>query len=221
MKHPIKISPSLLSADFANLENDIKACERGGADMLHVDVMDGHFVPNLTIGPFVVDAIRRVTKLPISCHLMITDPYKYIPDFATAGCNMISVHVEGAYHLHRTLSLIHKYDLKAGIAINPATPMDFAYDAAEYCDYILLMSVNPGFGGQSFIPSFLKRAELVRKFLITKGLKDVELEVDGGVKASNVKSIVKAGANILVAGSGIFDGNIEENIRQLRQLSEE
>ncbi|ROL62137.1 ribulose-phosphate 3-epimerase [Bacteroidetes/Chlorobi group bacterium ChocPot_Mid] len=220
MKKHIKIAPSLLSADFAHLADDIKKCEDGGADMLHVDVMDGHFVPNITIGPLIVEAIRRVSKLPISCHLMITDPDRYIPDFVQAGANMISVHVEGQVHLHRTLALIKSFGIKAGLALNPATPLDFAYDAAEYCDFILLMSVNPGFGGQEFIPTFLRRAELVRNYLIKRSLKNVEIEVDGGVKIENVRDIVRAGANILVCGSGIFKGDVVANIKELRKRAD-
>lgn len=220
MKKQIKIAPSLLSADFAHLADDIKKCEDAGADMLHVDVMDGHFVPNITIGPPVVDAIHRVSKLPISCHLMITDPERYIPDFAQAGANMISVHVEGQVHLHRTLALIKSFGIKAGSALNPATPLDFAYDAAEYSDFILLMSVNPGFGGQEFIPTFLRRAEMVRNYLIKRSLKHVEIEVDGGVKIENVREIVRAGANILVCGSGIFKGDIITNIKELRKRAD-
>lgn len=217
MKKQIKIAPSLLSADFAYLADDVKKCEEGGADMLHVDVMDGHFVPNITIGPLIVDAIRKVSKLPISCHLMITDPDRYIPDFVKAGASMISVHVEGQVHLHRTLGLIKSFGIKAGTALNPATPLDFAYDAAEYSDFILLMSVNPGFGGQEFIPTFLRRAEQVRNYLIKRSLKNVEIEVDGGVKIENAWDIVRAGANILVCGSGIFKGDVVANIKELRK----
>jgi ribulose-phosphate 3-epimerase len=221
MLNPIKIAPSLLSADFAHLADEIKKCEDGGADILHVDVMDGHFVPNITIGPMIVQAIRSVTDMTIGCHLMITDPDRYIEDFVKAGANIISVHVEGQMHLHRTLEFIRGFGIKAGVAINPATPLDFAKDAAEYCDLILLMSVNPGFGGQEFIPSFLRRAETMRNHLIKQSLKNVEIEVDGGVKFENVAEIVKSGANILVCGSGLFNGDLVANIKELRRRAEE
>ncbi|HPO63198.1 MAG TPA: ribulose-phosphate 3-epimerase, partial [Candidatus Kapabacteria bacterium] len=157
-----KIAPSLLSANFANLELELRRCEEGGADLLHFDVMDGHFVPNITVGPLLVEPIARITKLPIDCHLMISEPDKFIESFARAGANMISVHVEAVPHLHRTLSFIKSFNIQAGIALNPITPLDYAFDAAEYCDFILLMSVNPGFGGQSFINSFHKRARTLR-----------------------------------------------------------
>ncbi len=220
MKHKIKIAPSLLSANFTNLGEDIKKCEKGEADLLHVDVMDGHFVPNITIGPLIVKAIRSISDIPIACHLMITDPDRYIEDFAEAGANYISVHVEGLFHLHRTLQHIKSLGLKAGTALNPATPLDFAFDAAEYSDFILLMSVNPGFGGQQFIPSFLRRAESLKNFLVKRSLKDVEIEVDGGVKIDNVEQIVKAGANMLVSGSGLFEGDFIANIKKLREKAE-
>lgn len=221
MNKEIKIAPSLLSADFAHLGNEIEKCNKGGADILHIDVMDGHFVPNITIGPLVVKAIRPLTDVDISCHLMITDPDKYIEEFAEAGANMISVHVEGLIHLHRTISVIKNLGLKAGIALNPATPLDFAFDAAEYCDFILLMSVDPGFGGQKFISSFLRRAEMMKEFLIKHDMEDIDIEVDGGVKIENVGSIVKAGANMLVCGSGLFKGNLVENIKLLRKNAED
>lgn len=216
----IKIAPSLLSADFAHLADDIKKCEQGGADLLHVDVMDGHFVPNITVGPLIVRAIRPLTSLPINVHLMITNPDNYIEDFVKAGANYISVHAEVLPHLHRSISFIKSFGIKAGLALNPATPLEFAFEAAEYCDFILLMSVNPGFGGQAFIPSFLKRAERLREFLIKNNLGHVEIEVDGGVKIENVSEIVKAGASMLVCGSGLFKGNLIENIKKLRAAAE-
>ncbi len=218
--HDIKIAPSLLSANFARLADDIKKCEEGGADILHVDVMDGHFVPNITIGPLVVKAIKPLTKIPIACHLMISDPSRYIEEFVNAGADYISVHVEGLVHLHRTLSLIRSYGIKAGIALNPATPLNFAYDTADHCDFILLMSVDPGFGGQQFIPTFLRRSEKLRDFLLKNDLERVEIEVDGGVKLDNIEEIIKAGANMLVAGSGLFHGDLVENIRELRRRAE-
>jgi ribulose-phosphate 3-epimerase len=221
MKHRIKIAPSLLSADFGRLAEEVKQCEEGGADILHVDVMDGHFVPNITIGPLIVEAIRKYSDMEIACHLMITQPERYIQQFVESGANYISVHVEGQVHIHRVIELIHKFGAKAGVALNPGTPIDFAKSIAEFTDFILLMSVNPGFGGQQFIPSFISRAETLRKFLIKRSLKHVEIEVDGGVKIDNVAEIVKAGANMLVCGSGLFNGNLLENIKALRQAAEQ
>jgi len=213
-----KIAPSLLSANFANLELEIRRCEEGGADLLHFDVMDGHFVPNITVGPLLVEPIAKITKLPIDCHLMISEPDKFIESFARAGASMISVHVEAVPHLHRTLSFIKSFNIQAGIALNPITPLDYAFDAAEYCDFILLMSVNPGFGGQSFINSFHKRARTLRTFLDDNNLSNVEIEVDGGVKFDNVREIADSGANILVSGSGLFKGDLIQNIKAMRKL---
>lgn len=212
----IQILPSLLSADFANLERDIKLCEAGGADILHVDVMDGRFVPNITIGPLVAKAVKKVTSLPIDCHLMIVEPDKYIPDFAEAGADYISVHAEACPHLHRSISLIKSFGVKAGVALNPVTPLEYAFEVAEYCDFILLMSVNPGFGGQSFIESFYRRAAELKDFLINSDLEHVQIEIDGGVKADNARMIAEAGADLLVSGSGVFSGNIVENLQAIK-----
>ncbi|TAL68452.1 MAG: ribulose-phosphate 3-epimerase [Bacteroidetes bacterium] len=220
MGKQIKIAPSLLSADFAHLADDVRKCEQGGADLLHCDIMDGHFVPNITVGPLIVRAIKPLTKLPLNCHLMISEPEKYIEDFVKAGADYISVHVECQNHLHRTLSLIKSFNIKAGIAINPVTPLNYAFDAAEYCDFILLMSVNPGFGGQKFIKSVLKKCEILSNFLETNKLDNVDIEIDGGIKIENVADIVSAGANMLVSGSGIFDGDVVSNIKQLRANAE-
>ncbi len=217
--HPIKIAPSLLSANFANLQQDISKCEAANTELLHIDVMDGHFVPNITIGPLVVEAIKPITNIPLDCHLMISDPDKYVPAFAQAGADLISIHVEATHHLHRSIQLIKSFNVKAGIVLNPITPMEYAYEAAEYCDFIMLMSVNPGFGGQSFIDSFLRRCENLRTFLDKNGLEHVEIEVDGGVKKDNVNTIASAGANMLVSGSGVFAGDITDNINQLRKLA--
>ncbi len=214
--HPLLLAPSLLSADFVNLERDVKHCEQAGADILHVDVMDGTFVPNITIGPPVVAALRRVTNLPLDCHLMIQNPDKHIAAFAEAGADWISIHVEACTHLHRTLSFIKELGKKAGIVLNPLTPLDYAYQAAEYCEFILLMSVNPGFGGQQFIPSFLRRCSELRTFLDTHGLAHIPIEVDGGVKKENARAIIEAGASILVSGSGVFSGNLAENIYAIK-----
>ncbi len=214
---PVKLLPSLLSSDFANLESDIRKCESAGVDMLHVDVMDGHFVPNITIGPLIVDAIRPKTELPLDVHLMISDPDKYIPAFAEAGADSISAHVEATAHLHRTLQLISSFDKQAGVAVNPVTPLESIFDAAEYCDFILLMSVNPGFGGQKFISSFLKRCERLRTFLDDNGLEHVAIEVDGGVKVNNIAEIANAGAEWIVSGSGLFGGDLNENVQLMRK----
>lgn len=213
----IMIAPSLLSSDFSNLEYEIKRCEEYGADVIHLDIMDGHFVPNITFGPPVVAAIRKHTQLPFDCHLMIDDPDKYIPDFVEAGADWISVHTEAVNHLHRSLSLIKSFGKKAGIAINPVTPLEYVYEAAEYSDFIMLMSVNPGFGGQSFIDSFLRRAKKLRTFLDDEGLNHIGIEVDGGIKVDNAKQVVLSGANILVSGSGLFKGDLKENIKNMKK----
>lgn len=216
----IKIAPSLLSANFANLEADIKQCEIGNSDILHLDIMDGHFVPNITIGAPVVKSIRKVTKLPFDCHLMISQPENFIDDFADAGADMISIHVENQIHTHRVISQIKNRGIKAGIVLNPATPINYAYEALEFIDFILLMSVNPGFGGQVLINNIFRRCELIANLIEKKNLKNIEIEIDGGVKFDNAKSLASAGANILVCGSGIFKGNIAENIKTLRNSTE-
>lgn len=213
----VYIEPSLLSANFANLQNDIKQCEEGRADLLHLDIMDGCFVPNITFGPVVVEAIRRTTHLPLVCHLMIIQPERYIEDFVRSGADYISIHCEGQFHINRTLEKIRHYGKKAGLALNPGTPLEFAFENADYCDFILLMSVNPGFGGQSFIPSFLRRAEKLKEFLIRNNLENVLIEVDGGIKIDNVQDVVRAGADMIVSGSGIFYGDITENIKRMRK----
>ncbi len=220
MKHSVKIAPSLLSANFARLEDDIRRCEAAGADLLHVDVMDGHFVPNITIGPLVVEAIRPVTQLPLDVHLMIEKPERYVQQFAQAGADFISVHQETSPHLHRTLMLIRELGVKSGVVLNPATPINTIFDAVECCDFVLLMSVNPGFGGQQFITSFLRRCAALRDFLDTNGFAHVEIEVDGGIKASNAEEVVRAGASMIVSGSGVFGGSVEDNIAAIRQAGE-
>lgn len=213
----ILIAPSLLSADFANLERDVLRCENAGAEVLHIDVMDGHFVPNITIGPLVVNALRPKSKMIFDCHLMISNPDQYVPQFAEAGADWISIHVETTNHLHRSIELIKKYDVKAGVVLNPLTPLTSVYDALEYVDFVLLMSVNPGFGGQSFIPSFLKKCETLKNFLVNNSLENVFIEVDGGVKLSNVRDVVLAGATSIVSGSGLFSGNLEQNIQDMKK----
>lgn len=218
MKHKIKIAPSMLSSDFANLRSEIEKCNASGIEVIHIDVMDGHFVPNITIGPLVVAAIKPYTNIPIDCHLMIENPDLYIDDFVKAGADMISVHIEGAVHLHRTISLIKRNGIKAGIALNPVTPLCYAYEAAEFVDYILLMSVNPGFGGQDFIDSFLKKCKILRNYLDDNGLEHVEIEVDGGIKKHNLATVIEAGANMIVSGSGLFYGNFNENVNDFRKI---
>lgn len=199
----IKIAPSILSADFARLGEEVRAIEAAGADYVHVDVMDGHFVPNLTIGPPVVAALRQVTKLPLDVHLMINNPDAYIPDFAQAGADIITVHQEASTHLHRSVQLIRSLGKKAGVSINPATPVGTLEIVLDDLDLVLVMSVNPGFGGQSFIPSALGKITTLRREITRRGLQ-VELEVDGGVKPDNIAEIAAAGADVFVAGSAVF-----------------
>lgn len=212
----IQIAPSILSADFTRLADQIQAAERGGAGLIHVDVMDGHFVPNITIGPMVVKAARRATELPLDCHLMITDPDRYIEDFCRAGASMISVHVEAVIHLHRTVTMIKKLGCKAGVAINPATPLIDVEEILPFVDYCLVMSVNPGFGGQTFINTALDKISRLRGMIDGRDL-NVQIEVDGGVDSDNVEAVVRSGAQLLVAGTAVFGGgDPEEATRALR-----
>lgn len=212
----VKISPSILSADFARLGEDIQAVEQGGADYIHVDVMDGHFVPNITIGAPVVKALRPVTSLPLDVHLMIENPDTYIPDFADAGADIITVHQEAVPHLHRTVQLIHSLGKRAGVSLNPATPVDTLGLILAEVDMVLLMTVNPGFGGQSFIPFTLEKIARMRTMIERSGRK-IELEVDGGVKCENIADIAKAGADVFVAGSAVFNGaDYARNLAELR-----
>ena len=199
----IKISPSILSADFARLGEEIRAIDAGGADYIHIDVMDGHFVPNITIGPLVIDAVRKVTARPLDVHLMIEGPDRYIADFAQAGADLITVHQEAVPHLHRTIQLIKSLGKKAGVSLNPATPVSTLDVILDDLDLVLLMSVNPGFGGQSFIPATLAKISALRQRIEERGL-GVEIEVDGGVKADNIGRIAAAGADVFVAGSAVF-----------------
>jgi len=199
----VRIAPSILSADFAALGNAIASVERGGADLIHVDVMDGHFVPNITIGPPVVASLKRVATVPLDVHLMITDPDKYIGAFAEAGASMISVHVEVLPHLHRTVWAIKQLGVKAGVVLNPATPVVAIKEIAADVDFVLVMSVNPGFGGQTFIPRSESKVAEVRALLDAAG-SDAPIEIDGGIDQATVGRVVRAGARILVAGSAIF-----------------
>ena len=200
----IKIAPSILSADFAKLGEEIKDVERGGADYIHVDVMDGHFVPNITIGPLIVEAIRPVTKLPLDVHLMIENPDQYIEEFARAGADYITVHVEACKHLHRTIGLIKSLGVKAGVVLNPATPVYTIQHIIKHVDMVLLMSVNPGFGGQSFIHEVLPKIREV-KAMADEFNPALEIEIDGGVNEETAKLCIEAGANVLVAGSAIYN----------------
>jgi ribulose-phosphate 3-epimerase len=199
----VQIAPSILAANFTRLGEQIAAVERGGASYVHVDVMDGHFVPNISVGPFIVKAVRGVTTLPIDCHLMIEDPDKYINEFARAGANMISVHPEATYHLHRTIGFIHQAGCRAGVVLNPATPLAAIEEVIQDIDYVLLMSVNPGFGGQQFIISAVDKLRRLRALLQLHG-SSAQIEIDGGITAENAAAVVEAGAEILVAGSAIF-----------------
>ena len=214
----VLIAPSILSSDFAHLADEIAAIEQAGADMVHVDVMDGHFVPNLTIGPPIVEAIRKVTKLPLDVHLMMTNPDDFIGEFAKAGADYLTVHVEACPHLHRTVQSIKEKGLKAGVTLNPATPLASVEAILPDADLLLIMSVNPGFGGQRFIPGVLDKIRRARVMIRQTG-RTILLEVDGGVKADNAGAIVNAGADILVAGSAIFEApgrNYRRAIAQLR-----
>ena len=200
----VKIAPSILSADFSKLGEEIRDVEKGGAELIHVDVMDGHFVPNITIGPLVVESIRPITKLPLDVHLMIENPDQYIESFAKAGADYITVHVEACRHLHRTIQLIKSFGVKAGVVLNPATPVQLIEPIIEELDIVLLMSVNPGFGGQKFIPSVLNKIKQVRDLAKQKGVQ-LEIEVDGGVNEQTARLCVEAGATILVAGSAVYN----------------
>lgn len=205
----IRLAPSILSADFARLGHEISAAERGGADLIHVDVMDGHFVPNITIGPPVVRAIKRVATVPLDVHLMIQEPDRYLDDFVDAGASMLSVHVEVLPHLHRTIAAIKKRGAKAGVVLNPSTPVVMIEEVAGDVDFVLVMSVNPGFGGQTFIPRSVEKIRAVRRVL--EGARNpAPIEVDGGVDLTTVAHVVQAGAEILVAGHAIFGGRQPE-----------
>jgi ribulose-phosphate 3-epimerase len=213
----IKISPSILSADFSRLGEDVQAVDRAGADYIHIDVMDGHFVPNITIGSLVVDALRKVTDKPLDVHLMIENPDLYIPAFAKAGAGISTVHQEAVPHLHRTVQLIKSLGKKAGVSLNPATPVETLDVILDELDLVLIMSVNPGFGGQSFIPSALDKIRALRQRITERGL-STELEVDGGVKIDNIREVVAAGADVLVAGSAVF--NTEDYAATITALRE-
>lgn len=215
---PVKLAPSILSADFSRLGEIIAETTEAAADYIHVDVMDGRFVPNLTIGPMVLNSIRPHTSLPMDVHLMIVEPERLIPDFADAGANILTVHQEVVPHLHRVIQQIKDLGIAAGVAINPSTSATSLEEVLSELDLVLVMSVNPGFGGQSFIPSVLSKIRQVRKMIDEKQL-NTKIEVDGGIKADNVKKVVDAGADIIVAGSAIYnhDNSIKESIRKFRE----
>lgn len=212
----IQLAPSLLSSDLLHMGDAIRACEQGGADLLHYDVMDGHFVPPITYGPDFVRAIKRMSTLPVDVHLMVTNPDHQVEQFAEAGADWISVHAEATPHAHRTLHRIKALGMRAGFVLNPATPLEYAFEVAGDADFILLMSVNPGYGGQKFIESFLPRCERLRTWLDTRGFSAVEIEVDGGIKVDNARRAADAGASILVSGSGVFSGSIGDNLAAMR-----
>jgi ribulose-phosphate 3-epimerase len=217
----IELAPSILSADFARLGEQANAAVEGGAQLLHVDVMDGHFVPNITIGPPVVASLREAVKVPLDVHLMIENPDLFISAFVDAGADWISVHQEACIHLNRTLELIKSHRVKAGVVINPATPVQTLGEVLDVVDYVLVMSVNPGFGGQKFIPGSLEKIRKLATMRNAKGL-DYRIEIDGGVSLNNVAEIAKAGAEILVAGNAVFGkGNVKDNVSNLLKAANE
>lgn len=218
MNPKIKIAPSILSADFARLGAHVTEAVEGGADYIHVDVMDGHFVPNITIGPLIVDALRPVTSLPLDVHLMIENPDRYIGDFARAGSDIITVQLEACPHLHRVVEAIKELKVKAGVAINPATPVLSLTDILSDLDLVLIMTVNPGFGGQKFIPNSIRKLRALKQMMAEQGA-TCEVEVDGGINVETAAAVVGAGAEVLVAGSAVFNRNaaVADNIAALRQ----
>jgi ribulose-phosphate 3-epimerase len=217
----IELAPSILSADFARLAEQVHGAEEGGATVIHVDVMDGHFVPNLTIGPPVVKSLRKATELPLDCHLMIENPGEFIPEFADAGANWISVHQEACIHLDRTLHLIKSRGLRGGVVLNPATPVETLSEVLDLVDYVLVMSVNPGFGGQKFIPNSLRKIMNLAGLRVERRL-NYRIEVDGGVAFDTVGDIVRAGAEILVAGNAVFgNGDPKQNAQKLLKAATE
>lgn len=216
----IKLSPSILSADFSNLAHEVQRVEKAGVEYLHIDVMDGHFVPNITIGPLVIQSLRDKTSLFFDVHLMIDEPDRYIPQFAEAGADLICVHVEATNHIHRTIELIKSLGKKAAVAVNPGTPIEQIDPILPELDMVLIMTVNPGFGGQSFIQGTLSKISALRKKIMDMGL-TVDIEVDGGIKPDNVSEVIKAGANVIVSGSAIFlSEDLEQTVRLFREKGE-
>lgn len=213
----IKLAPSILSADFAKLLEDVKKVEEAGCEYLHIDVMDGHFVPNITLGPGIVKSLRKDVNMIFDTHLMIENPDNYIKDFVDAGSDLIVVHVEACRHLHRTIQNIKSHNVKAGVALNPATSIETIKHVLQDVDMVLIMTVNPGFGGQSFIESMIDKIKELKQIIDEKNL-NVDIQVDGGIKPSNIHQVVEAGANIIVAGSAIFNSeNIEETVQLMRK----
>lgn len=213
----IKLAPSILSADFARLLEDVKKVEEAGCEYLHIDVMDGHFVPNITLGPGIVKSLRKNVNMVFDTHLMIENPDNYIKDFVDAGSDLIVVHQEACRHLHRTIQNIKSYNVKAGVALNPATPIETIKHVLEDVDMVLIMTVNPGFGGQSFIESTIEKIQELKKLIDEKNL-NVDIQVDGGIKPNNIDKVVKAGANIIVAGSAIFNSDdISQTVKLMRE----
>jgi len=213
----IKLAPSILSADFARLLEDVKKVEDAGCEYLHIDVMDGHFVPNITIGPGVIKSLRKNVNMVFDAHLMIENPDNYIKEFVDAGCDMIVVHQEACKHLHRTIQNIKSFGIKAGVALNPATPIETIKHVLEDVDMVLIMTVNPGFGGQSFIEGMIPKIKELKEIIDSKNL-DIDIQVDGGIKPDNVAKVVDSGANIIVAGSAIFNSdNIYETVKLFRK----
>jgi ribulose-phosphate 3-epimerase len=218
------LAPSILSADFARLGEGVAEIEAGGAGLVHIDVMDGHFVPNLTIGPAVTASLRKVTQLPLDCHLMIAEPDRFVEAFVEAGAEMVSVHVEAAVHLHRTISRIQQLGAKAGVVLNPSTPLSVLTEILPLTDYVLLMSVNPGFGGQVLIPRVLSKVGRLREWIRRDGL-DVRIEIDGGVTLENLDEVAATGVDMIVAGSAVFNsgdvrGTTEKMVRRLAELAD-
>jgi len=220
MRMPIRIAPSILSADFGRLAEEVRAVEAAGADWIHVDVMDGRFVPNITIGPLVVEAVRRCTRLPIDTHLMIVEPERYVEAFAKAGSDIVTVHAEVSPHLHRTLQAIRGAGARPGVVLNPSTPLDCLEYVLGDVSLVLLMSVNPGFGGQSYIPAVTEKVRRLRRMADERGL-ELDIEVDGGIKASTVGAVAAAGANAFVAGTAVFGApDYREAISGIREAAE-
>lgn len=213
----MKLSPSVLSADFTKLGEQVRLVDEAGADYIHLDVMDGKFVPNISFGMPVIEAIRKVTDKPLDVHLMIEEPIRYLEEFKAAGADIVTVHAESCVHLHRTISRIRELDMKAGVALNPATSVSVLNYIFDDIDLALVMSVNPGFGGQTFIPAVLDKIKRIHKIADDKGLMNLEIEVDGGVTLNNVSAVVDAGADVIVAGSAIFKGDPEKNVKEFKK----
>ena len=213
----MKLSPSILSADFTKLGEQVKLVDEAGADYIHLDVMDGKFVPNITFGMTVIEAVRKVTDKPLDVHLMIEEPIRFLPELKAAGADIVTVHAESCAHLHRTISRIRELDMKAGVALNPATSVSILNYIFDDIDLALIMSVNPGFAGQAFIPAVMDKIKRIHKIADDKGLKNLDIEVDGGITLNNVSMVIDAGANVVVAGSAIFNGDPEKNVKEFKK----